>query len=89
MALSLLLLDLGDGAGRRVVRAQALRRSVIEHIDEDCPGLVAGTGGQWLQELGDHADGDLVHRPFAEGGPDLLESHRVQVERCLCQFPGR
>ncbi|MNJ73899.1 hypothetical protein D3C77_707560 [compost metagenome] len=72
MSLALLLLDLGDGAGRWVVRAQALRRSVVEHVNEDCPSLVAGAGGQWLEELGNHPDGDLVHGALTERSPDLL-----------------
>ncbi|MNN78119.1 hypothetical protein D3C81_1946400 [compost metagenome] len=72
MPLALLLLDFGDCAGCGVVRAQAFRRGMIEHVDEDRPSLVAGAGGQRLKELGNHPDSDLIHGPLAEHSSDLF-----------------
>ncbi|MCY1368030.1 hypothetical protein D9M69_549890 [compost metagenome] len=89
MALALLLLDLRDGARRRVVRHQAACGGVGEHVGQDCSGLVAGAGRQRLEEVGEHADGDLVDGLRTQGGAHLLEAHAVQVEGGFGQFTGR
>ena len=87
--LALLLLDPVDGASRRVVRAQALRRSVVEDVDQQSAALVGRARGEGVQHFRDHADRDLVDGLALEVFPEAPEVDGVQAQGPLRQLARR